>query len=118
NLAGREREGIVSPGEYEQLCAELIEMLSLLASENGERLVADVLRTAPDVESARVNPLPDLVVHWRDAAFASSLRIKGSKVPAQMVSKKSTGQHAAPGFCIFRGDAQTTVDGVVAAKDL
>ena len=93
-------------------------MLSLLASENGELLVADVLRTAPDVETARVNPLPDLVVHWRDAAFASSLRIKGSKVPAQMVSKKSTGQHASSGFCIYRGRGEAGVDGVVAAKDL
>ena len=118
NLAGREAEGIVSPGEYEQLCSELTEMLSLLTSENGELLVADVLRTAPDVESARVNPLPDLVVHWRDAAFASSLRIKGSKVPAQMVSKKSTGQHASSGFCIYRGRGDAGVDGVVAAKDL
>jgi len=118
NLLGREAEGIVKPGEYDQLCAELIEMLSTLAAENGEPLVEDVTRTACDANTARVNPLPDLVVHWRDAAFASSLKIKDSKVPAQMVSKKSTGQHASPGFCIFRGDAQTTVDGVVAAKDL
>ncbi|HEV2836589.1 MAG TPA: alkaline phosphatase family protein, partial [Pyrinomonadaceae bacterium] len=80
NLAGRESEGIVSPGEYDKLCSELIEMLSTLASENGELLVEDVTRTAADGESARINPLPDLVVHWRDAAYASSLRIKGSGV--------------------------------------
>jgi hypothetical protein len=59
-----------------------------------------------------------LVVHWRDAAFASSLKIKGSKVAAQMVSKKSTGQHASPGFCIYRGENGSGLDGVVAAKDL
>jgi predicted AlkP superfamily phosphohydrolase/phosphomutase len=118
NLMGRESRGIVPPGDYEKICAELIEMLSTLASETGELLVEDVMRTAGNAESARVNPLPDLVVHWRSAAFASSLKIKGSKVPAQMVSKKSTGQHAAPGFCIYRGKQDPGLEGFVDAKDL
>lgn len=46
NLRGREGEGIVAPQNYEAVCAELIEMLSTLASEDGELLVEDVLRTA------------------------------------------------------------------------
>jgi predicted AlkP superfamily phosphohydrolase/phosphomutase len=116
NLSGRETQGSVSSDEYGALCDELSEMLSSLASESGELLVEDVLRTAIDAESAGVNPLPDLVVHWRDAAFAPALKIKGSGVPAQMVSRKSTGQHKSPGFCIYRGDA--AVDGVVAGRDL
>jgi predicted AlkP superfamily phosphohydrolase/phosphomutase len=124
NLMGRESEGIVPPAAYEELCSELMEMLSTLTSETGELLVEDVTRTAADAESARVNPLPDLVVHWRDAAFASSLKLKGSKVPAQMVGRKSTGQHTSPGFCIYRGkedsgaSAFRVESGVVAAKDL
>jgi hypothetical protein len=93
-------------------------MLSSLASEYGELLVQDVSRTATDVASARVNPLPDLVVHWRDAAFSSWLKLKGSRVQAQMVGKKSTGQHTTPGFCIYRGDGDCGRDGVVEAKDL
>ena len=93
-------------------------MLVSLASEDGELLVQDVVRTAADAASARDNPLPDLVVHWRDAAFSSSLKIKGSKVPAQMVGKKSTGQHTTPGFCIYRGEEEWGRDGVVDAKDL
>jgi predicted AlkP superfamily phosphohydrolase/phosphomutase len=117
NLKGRESEGIVLPDEYEKLCQELIEMLSRLTSETGELLVEDITRTA-DLESAHVNPLPDLVVHWRNAAFVSSLKIKESKVPVRMISKKSTGQHASPGFCIYRGREDAGLDGVVAAKDL
>jgi hypothetical protein len=93
-------------------------MLLTLSSENGELLVEEVVRTAGDVESARVNPLPDLVVHWSYAAFSSSLKIKGSNVPAQMVSKKSTGQHASPGFCIYRGKNGAGLNGSIAAKDL
>ena len=118
NLKGRESEGIVPSHEYEKLCLQLIEMLLTLTSEAGELLVGDITRTAADEESALVNPLPDLVVHWRDAAFASSLKIKDSKVPALMVGKKSTGQHTSPGFCIYRGREDAGLNGVVAAKDL
>jgi predicted AlkP superfamily phosphohydrolase/phosphomutase len=118
NLRGREAEGIVSPDGYEGVCAELSDMLSTLAAEDGELLVEDVVRTATDADSALVNPLPDLVVHWRYAAFAPSLKIRGSKVPAQLVGKKSTGQHASPGFCIYRGNDHAELNGVVAGKDL
>jgi predicted AlkP superfamily phosphohydrolase/phosphomutase len=116
NLIGREAQGIVPVEDYEHLCRDLEQMLLSLASEDGELLVQNVSRTAADVASARANPLPDLVVHWRDAAFSSSLQLKGSKVQAQMVGKKSTGQHTAPGFCIYRGEAD--LGGVVDAKDL
>jgi predicted AlkP superfamily phosphohydrolase/phosphomutase len=118
NLRGREAEGIVSPGEYDAVCAELSDVLSTLAAEDGELLVEDVVRTATNGESALVNPLPDLVVHWRYAAFAPSLKIRGSKAPAQLVGKKSTGQHASPGFCIYRGKRDAELNGVVAGKDL
>lgn len=118
NLIGRESEGIVPAGEYENLRTELEQMLLSLTSENGELLVQDVGRTAVDAVHARDNPLPDLVVHWRDAAFSSVLKIKGSKVQPQIVSRKSTGQHTTPGFCIYRGNGGPGHDGVVDAKDL
>jgi len=96
----------------------LTAMLLTLTSETGESLVNDVLRTAPDAESARVNPLPDLVIHWRDAAFFPSLKIKGSEVMPDRVSKKTTGQHSPLGFCIHRGSQDAGVNGQIAAKDL
>jgi predicted AlkP superfamily phosphohydrolase/phosphomutase len=117
NLSGRESQGIVPLDEYDDLSEELKQTLLSLVSEKGELLVEEVRRTAVDAAAARVNPLPDLVVHWRDAAFSSSLKIKGSKVQAQMVSRKSTGQHTSPGFCIYRGNGGTDRD-VVEAKDL
>jgi predicted AlkP superfamily phosphohydrolase/phosphomutase len=116
NLIGREAAG--STDEYEDLCSELAAMLSTLTSEVGEPIVNDVQRTAPDAETARVNPLPDLVIHWRDAAFLSSLKIKESNVVAERVSKKTTGQHSPLGFCIYRGAQDVGVNGQIAAKDL
>lgn len=118
NLIGRESLGVVRPDQYETLRTELEQMLLSLASEDGQLLVQSVGQTSADAASARDNPLPDLVVHWRDAAFSSSLKIKGSKAEAQMVGKKSTGQHTTPGFCIYRGDGEWGGDGIVDAREL
>ena len=118
NLAGREAQGIVPPDQYEETCEELKAMLLGLTTGSGASLVRDIVRTAASVESALTNPLPDLVVHWEEAAFASPLRIKDSKVRAEPVGKKSTGQHASEGFCIYRGADGQYPGGVVAAKDL
>ena len=118
NLMGRESEGIVALDEYDKLCTELEQVLLTLRSENGELLVQDVTRTSAESSDALHNPLPDLVAHWHDAAFASSLKIKGSNVPATMVSKKTTGQHASAGFCIYRGMTDDGLNGVIEANDL
>ena len=118
NLVGREAQGSVPLDRYEETCKQLEEMLRALTDQSGQALVADVTRTAVHAESATGNPLPDLVVRWADATFASALKIKGSNVQVEFVGKKSTGQHASEGFCIYRGDLDLETDGVVAAKDL
>jgi predicted AlkP superfamily phosphohydrolase/phosphomutase len=118
NLVGREAQGCVALDQYDETCRQLEEMLLALTTESGQALVHDITRTANSAEIATSNPLPDLVVHWRDAAFASPLKIKDSKVQAQPVGKKSTGQHASEGFCIYRGAEGQYLGGVVAAKDL
>jgi predicted AlkP superfamily phosphohydrolase/phosphomutase len=118
NLMGREAQGSVLPAQYEETCKQLEEMLLNLRTESGQPLVRNIMRTSKDAESALGNPLPDLVVHWQDAAFAASLRIKGSRVQVEPVGKKFTGQHASSGFCIYRGSHDLHSSGVVAAKDL
>jgi hypothetical protein len=104
--------------EYNEICDQLEELLLGLTTDDGQLLVQDVTRTAPNAGRARSNPVPDLVVHWRDAAFTSSLKIRDSKVEVDAVSKKSTGQHASEGFCIYRANPDSVPESVVAAKDL
>lgn len=118
NLVGREAQGSVPLNQYDEVCKELEEMLLALTTESGQLLVQDITRTAANEESALGNPLPDLVVHWRDAAFASPLKIRDSKVQVKPVGEKSTGQHASEGFCIYSGSHDWGPGEVVAAKDL
>ena len=77
----------------------------------------DIVSTS-NAEHALSNPLPDLVVHWEDAAFAWPLKIKDSKVQVEPVARKSTGQHAPEGFCIYRSTDNNFSSPVVEAKDL
>ena len=117
NLSGREAEGIVTLDQYDETCEQLEQMLLTLTTESGAPLVRDITRTAESPMSALDNPLPDLVVHWEDAAFIAPLKIKKSKVSAPPVGKKSTGQHASEGFLIYRGP-DLGLSEAVAAKDL
>jgi predicted AlkP superfamily phosphohydrolase/phosphomutase len=118
NLAGREAQGSVPLDQYAATCDQLENMLLRLTTEEDELLVQDITRTSENAECALTNPLPDLVVHWQDAAFASWLRIRDSKVQVEPVGKKSTGQHASEGFCIYRGSHGQALNDVVTAKDL
>ncbi len=118
NLVGREAQGSVPLDQYEETCEQLENLLRCLTSDDAQPLVQDVVRTAANAERALTNSLPDLVVHWEDAAFQWPLRIKDSKVEVEPVGKKSTGQHALEGFCIYRGADDQSLGRVVAAKDL
>ncbi len=117
NLAGREARGCVPLEQYEKTCKQLEQVLIGLTTEDGQPLVEDITRTAANATDALSNPLPDLVVHWGDAVFASPLKIKDSRIETQTTGKKYTGQHASPGFCIYRGERQCDAGAVVAAKD-
>jgi predicted AlkP superfamily phosphohydrolase/phosphomutase len=118
NLSRREAEGSVPLDQYEETCKQLEEMLLALTTADGQLLVEDITRTAGNADEALRNPLPDLVVHWSDAAFDWPVRIKDSKVQVEPVVTKSTGQHASEGFCIYRGANKQNLGDTVAAKDL
>jgi len=100
NLEGREAKGCVSIDRYEETLAELEAMLRELKDINGLMLVRDLVFTASS-ETALEHRLPDIVVHWNDAAFVPGLRIAGTNIVAQPVGIK-TGQHALDGFCVIR----------------
>lgn len=118
NLRGREAEGIVLPEQYNEVCQRLERTLRCLSTEEGKPLVDDVLRTAESAKDALPQRIPDLVVHWGNAIFASPLRIKGSSIKPDAVISKYTGQHSLEGFCIVKGRLVEEVGDRLAAKDM
>jgi predicted AlkP superfamily phosphohydrolase/phosphomutase len=66
NLHGRERDGIVSPGDADALLATIGEGLASFADPDGSPAVARVDRVRDHHVGARADQLPDLVVQWSE----------------------------------------------------
>ena len=66
NLRGRERNGIVTPGEeYQQLLDELEEdLLAMKDPDNGQSAVTLVVRTHRDFQDMNLDVAPDMIVGY------------------------------------------------------
>jgi len=118
NLNGRESRGVVLPDEYARICDELELMLKSLVTHDGGPIVRDVFRTASNASEAINQRLPDIVVHWHDAAFSAPLKIKGSGLELFPAGRKFTGRHARDGFCIFKGNDRLVPGETLRARDM
>lgn len=118
NLSGREASGIVPADEYEELCNELESKLKGLVTEDGKRLVSKTFRTAASVEQALGQRVPDIVVHWEEAAFTAGVGIQGSSIRTELVGEKYMGQHSYEGFCILRNAREVHPGDTLLAKDM
>lgn len=98
NLAGREAAGTVPPDEYLPLCAELTRTFLDLRTEGGEPLVERVIEVAREQGGTPPAQLPDLVVHWRDAAHDDPLHVAGTV--SRPEGRRITGKHTLEGFLI------------------
>lgn len=105
NLAGREAEGRVTPGDdYEAVLADLEAALSeLVDDETGVPVVGHVERTAEHHEGPHAGELPDLLVHWAPAP-GPTRAVRSERVgvvPADPPDR--TGHHHAHGFFVATG---------------
>ena len=113
NRRGREKDGIVEPGDqYEKLCDELEQyLLSLQDVDSGQFIVRKVIRAwleAPADAPAR-DVLPDLVVIWNNCSTGESSCIVSDRlpgfairVPNHNVSGRS-GNHVGRGWFVVHG---------------
>jgi predicted AlkP superfamily phosphohydrolase/phosphomutase len=116
NLAGREREGIVDRGSYNEI-VEMVERAGRsLKTDTGADLVEEIVRPV-GVEPERLE-LPDAVVHWTDEAFkARPPTINGVELPPPLFPGR-TGRHEARGFCIADGEIAAVLADSVRTEDL
>lgn len=68
NLQGRDRDGMVTPAEYDALCDRLTEVLERLKDgRSGQPLVKQVVRTRKSpLDNDPKLPEPDLIVVWHE----------------------------------------------------
>jgi predicted AlkP superfamily phosphohydrolase/phosphomutase len=72
NLKGRERDGIVEPGdEQEALLTELVTRLEAVTDANGEKVVRNVYRADKVYSGTATSLAPDLIVGYRRGYRAS-----------------------------------------------
>jgi predicted AlkP superfamily phosphohydrolase/phosphomutase len=123
NLKGRERRGVVEPGEpFEQLCTQIEEgFRSFVDADTGEPVVAQVARADqlfPD--SPRRSELPDLLLRWNETPAAQHRALRSEAFgtvawpcPGRHPTGRS-GNHRGEGFVIARApgvDAGGRLDG-------
>jgi predicted AlkP superfamily phosphohydrolase/phosphomutase len=70
NLRGRERDGIVDPGEADELMSEIEEGLRTFNDIGGGPAVESVERASTLFSGRRVDLLPDLIVRWPERPTA------------------------------------------------
>jgi predicted AlkP superfamily phosphohydrolase/phosphomutase len=116
NLSGREAKGCVPLESYHETCREIEEMLRALQTEDGRPLVREVICTAGRAEDSLSRVIPDMVIHWHDAAFELPMRMNGLLLEAHPAAVGRTGQHAPDGFCIIKGRKDLTPETISAVE--
>ena len=66
NLRGRERDGIIDPGEVDAVCDRISIGLESFRDPDGQPAVDAVVRTTELYSGTHADRLPDLVVRWAD----------------------------------------------------
>jgi predicted AlkP superfamily phosphohydrolase/phosphomutase len=113
NLRGREKNGIVEPGEgYDQLCSALIKGLkTFVDADTGEPVVEQVVRSDELFKTgARLKYLPDLIVRWAPSPSANQRATVSNQYPSLFISAPKrnldgrSGNHSPQGFLLAVGN--------------
>jgi predicted AlkP superfamily phosphohydrolase/phosphomutase len=75
NLRGRERDGIVEPGdEYEELVSVLVNGIrELKDTKTGESIVENVFRKEDIYSGSHTSKAPDILIRWREDIFVTGI---------------------------------------------
>jgi predicted AlkP superfamily phosphohydrolase/phosphomutase len=79
NLAGREPNGILSPGpEADAFCDALItDLLDIVDERTDQPLIRRILKTSELYQGEHLDDLPDLLVEWSDEIATGSTALSG-----------------------------------------
>ena len=101
NVAGRERSGVVLPGDVDAVCEQLAEdLLSLVNVATGEPVVEAVHRADAFYEREATDTLPDLFVDWNRRAQIETVWSPKTGVVHAPYTHWRTGDHRPDGLLI------------------
>lgn len=104
SVKGRDRDGIVDPGDYEAVCRDIADALyELKDKEGGRQLVKQVTLTHQAFHGPFLEQLPDLTVLW-DQSFAWNTVYSPRFGTLEIKQQDSrTGGHSSHGFVLMTG---------------
>jgi predicted AlkP superfamily phosphohydrolase/phosphomutase len=102
NVAGREPEGTIAPGDYEKVRDELIAKLKTIPDENGKEIGTRVFRPQELYKEVR-GVAPDLIVYFGDLYWRSVGTVGEGKIHTFENDTGPDGaNHAENGIFLFR----------------
>ena len=104
SVKGRDRDGVVEPGEYQRVCRDIADALyELRDKEGGRQLVKQVTLTHETFHGPYLEQLPDLTVLW-DQSFAWNTVYSPRFGTLEIKQQDSrTGGHSSHGFVLMAG---------------
>lgn len=103
NVAGREPQGVVAPGEYEQLLDELADRLEALPGPDGESIGTRTFRPR-ELWREQLGIPPDLVVYFGDLGWRSNGSLgHGRHWTFENDTGPDDANHDRNGLCIVSG---------------
>jgi len=116
NIKGREPQGVVEPGNVDQLIDEITTALyGLRDPDTGEQMVAEVMRREDVYTGNMIDRAPDLLIRWTEDKYLTTTDYDGKPDgPLFGTTQKfgrhgaayaldQTGMHIIEGICIFYG---------------
>lgn len=95
NLAGREPDGLVTPSDYDTVCAQLAaDLMELVSVTTGEPVVEHVHRARDVYHGSHVDELPDIMIEWRCTAPITGARSPKIGTVEGTFTSSRTGDHA------------------------
>jgi predicted AlkP superfamily phosphohydrolase/phosphomutase len=119
NLAGREPNGIVAPGnEYDSVCQDLSEAFKALTCiQTGAPLMRSIVKTRDVLDGPFIDLLPDLMIEWNiDRPIMVATSPRTGEIARELIDAR-TGHHINDGFILVTG-AGTRRGQMLGAVDL
>jgi predicted AlkP superfamily phosphohydrolase/phosphomutase len=104
NLKGREPDGVVSPGEYDQLLEELEKKLKQIKGDDGKKLDTKIFKKKEYFQGEGSEMAPDMIVYFDDLQYGCNTSLVGNDSLWSLATAKGSDDagHSRQGIFIMK----------------